>query len=166
MSFQKLNLCASVQRAFDVFYILRTDTANMVRKDLRSTVHDLIRYEIDEYASHSEKLREVASLISFSYHAYHEVRIHDVKRLPGRYDGERTNVRVVQFLARSVYGSLTTVTITLVEKWYEGGYTPWLLQSVYIEAPEKTYMIGVDQPGNVMISEQMRAVADGLLIVI
>lgn len=171
MSFQKLKICMSVQRAFDVFYMLRTDTANMVRKDLCSTVHDLVRYEANEYAAHSEKLREVASLISFSYHAYHDVRIHDVERFPGCYEKEFTNVRVVEFLARSVYGNLTTMTITLTEEWYEGGTCGWKLKTAYIQSespdgtPEKSYMICVNQPiSSSMLSLQMLTVADGLLV--
>lgn len=166
MSFQKLNLCVSAQRAFDVFYMLRTDMANMVRKDLGDTTDELVRYEVGEYASHAKELRDVAELISSNCRTFHEIRIHDVEYVQGQSVGESAFTRVVEFCSRSAYGNLTTVIITLIQKFNGDGLAPWRLQSVLIDAPAgEVYKITVSQTEDVLPSKQMREIAgDGLLV--
>lgn len=146
MSFQKMNLCESTQVAMNVFHMFRNNTINMVNSF--SDSHDGIissQYEGGGYTPEegevrpydNDKLKEIASLLKGDYA---NVRVHDITWTTGRYIGERTERRLVQFYVTERSDSRKIiVSVVVIQEYYEGGMTPWHVESVEIKVATPTY---------------------------
>jgi hypothetical protein len=146
MSFQKMNLCESTQVAMNVFHMFRNNTVNLVNSfsDSRNGVvssqyegGDYIPEEGEVRPYDNDMLKEIASLLKGDYA---NIRVHDVTRTAGRYAGEFSERRLVQFyVTERGDNRKIIVSILVTQEYYEEGMTPWHVENVEIKVATPTY---------------------------
>jgi hypothetical protein len=146
MSFQKLNLCASTQVAFNVFHMFRGNTINQIMGNGNSW---------EQYAGSelggvtSEVLQEVANMLQGDYS---DIRVYDIETVKNSYDEVRlqgdSDTRRVQFIVRENCDRKIVFNVFVTRKYFVADmdsvdgidFTEWKMSHCEIKVIESRYI--------------------------